>query len=205
MSRRHKHGHDQIHENAPGVAPGVAESELSEESGAEENTAAPAAAGAGGAADDPQREVAEWKDKYLRARAEMQNAVRRAANERDDAVRYANAGVLKDLLEVVDDFERAVAAAEQADSTASVIDGVKMVQEKLAKFLRDHQVEPIDAQDAPFDPMQHEALLQQPSRDVPAGTVLQQVQRGYRLRDRVLRPAKVIVATAPADEDGPGD
>jgi len=201
MSRRHKHDHEEVHEHAPGVAPGVAERDVA----AEENAGAEASVAAEGAADDPQREVAEWKDKYLRARAEMQNAARRAANERDDAVRYANAGVLKDLLEVVDDFERAVAAAEQADSTASVIDGVKMVQEKLAKFLRDHQVEPIDAQDAPFDPMQHEALLQQPSRDVPAGTVLQQVQRGYRLRDRVLRPAKVIVATAPADEDGPGD
>jgi len=146
------------------------------------------------------REVAEWKDKYLRALAEQQNAMRRAANERDDSIRFANAGLLRSLLEVVDDFDRAMDAAQQAETAAGVVDGVKLVQEKLAKFLRDQNVEPIEAQGAMFDPGQHEALLQQPSAEHAAGTVIQQVQRGYRLRDRVLRPAKVIVAAGPAGE-----
>lgn len=187
MSRRNKHEEPV---NAPDAAD-LAEGEiLLGDQGAPPSVPA--------TADDPaatlRREVEEWKDKYLRARAEMQNAARRAANEREDAVRYANAGVLRDLLDVVDDFERALAAADQTNS--AVVEGLRLVQEKLAKFLRDHQVEPIEAQGAAFDPNQHEALLQQPSAEATPGTVLQQVQRGYRLRDRVLRPAKVIVATA---------
>ncbi len=202
MSKRHHH-HQERAAQSPAEQPEAAAGEALAGGGAE------AAPGVAVQPEDPQaalrREVEEWKDKYLRARAEMQNAARRATNEREDAVRFGNAGLLRDLLNVVDDLDRALAASGQSESVASVVDGVKLVQENLAKFLRTHQVETIEAQGAAFDPMQHEALLQQPTSDVPPGTVLQQVQRGYRLRDRVLRPAKVIVATAPAGANESGD
>jgi molecular chaperone GrpE len=148
-------------------------------------------------------EVAALKDKFLRSKAEQQNAQRRAENEVADAVRYANSGLLRGLLDVADDFERALEAAGQCESVQQVIDGVSLVRDKLTKFLDDQHVKVIDAEGTAFDPQQHEALMQQPTGEHAPGTVVQQVQRGYRLRDRVLRPAKVIVATAPPEaEDG---
>jgi molecular chaperone GrpE len=205
MSRRHKHDK---HRNDPADQPhsvpktGVVDDEeqTSEPVGEPQSDAAPAAKDL--VADevaDLRREVAEWRDKYLRALADQQNALRRSANERDDAIRYANAGLLRAVLDAVDDFDRAIEAAEQAESAGIVVEGMRIVQEKLRKFLRDHHVEPIEAELTPFDPAMHEALMQQPSREHAPGTVIQQVRRGYRLHDRVLRPAKVIVAAAPPE------
>ena len=147
------------------------------------------------------REVAEWKDKFLRAKAEQKNTARRAANELEESIRYANGKLLKALLDVVDDFERTMEGASGCETVEAVIDGVKLVQEKIEKLLRDNQVEGIDAQDAPFDPARHEALMQQPSSEHEPGTVMQEVQKGYMFRERVLRPAKVIVAAAPVQEE----
>ncbi|MCB9849977.1 MAG: nucleotide exchange factor GrpE [Phycisphaerales bacterium] len=189
MSRKKKH-----EEHDENVTAGVVDEESpnieapSDETPVEEDPLAKA-----------QRDAEEWKDKYLRAKAEQSNALRRADNERTEAIRFANVKILRDLLEVADDFERAMEAARDAESVEGVIGGLGMVQDKLSKFLRDHDVETIEAQGAPFDPSEHEALLQQPSADHEPGTVIQQVQRGYKLRDRVLRPAKVIVASAPPD------
>jgi molecular chaperone GrpE len=200
MSRRNKHNEHTATESPPA---GLTEADRQADAvgAAQPQTATDIADSAGPGVDEVQtlrREVEEWKDKFLRARAEQQNALRRAANERDESVRYAQADLLRGLIEVVDDFDRALAAAEQAETVAGVIAGIKLVHAKLAKFLRDHHVETIEAQHALFDPAQHEALMQQPTSDHAPGTVIQQAQRGYRLRDRVLRPAKVVVAAAPA-------
>ncbi len=145
-------------------------------------------------------QFAEVQDKFLRAKAEVQNIARRAQQEQADAVRYGNAELLKALLPVVDDFERTLAAAADADQAQPVIDGVKLVYEKLMKLLKDHSVEAIEAVGQPFDPTEHAAIMQQPSDQHEPGTVIQEAQRGYRYRDRVLRPTQVIVAKTPEEE-----
>ena len=149
-------------------------------------------------------QVAELQDKYLRARAEVDNIARRAQQERLEAVRFGNADLLRALLPVVDDFERTLAAG--GDQTGAVLEGVKLIYDKLVKLLRDSGVEPLESLGKPFNPTEHSALLQQPSADRPPGTVIQEVQRGYRYRDRVLRPAQVIVAAKETDgERGRGE
>ncbi len=149
-------------------------------------------------------EMAEWKDKYLRSKAEQQNIARRSSNEISEALRYAGTGLLKSVIEVMDDLDRTVEAVDGADGNNSenaLLDGVRLVRDKLQKILTDNHVEIIDASDAVFDPMQHEALMQQPSADHEPGRVMQQIQKGYRLHDRVLRAAKVIVSASAVDGD----
>jgi len=150
------------------------------------------------APDDPFRaKIAALEESLLRARADFQNLQRRSAVERSEAIRFANADLMKALLGVVDDFERSLAAAEKPDNLVSVIEGIRLVHRNLVKALGDYGLETIDALHKPFDPNIHEALLQQPSDAHPPGTVLEQVARGFRLRDRVLRPARVIVSKKP--------
>lgn len=138
----------------------------------------------------------ELEDGLLRTKADYQNFQRRSAIERADAVRYANADVMRSVLSVIDDFERSLKAANTSDNLDAVIDGVRLVYDNLRNALRAHGLEPIEALHQPFDPNVHEAMLQQPTDDHPAGTVIEEIARGYRLRDRVLRPAKVIVSKA---------
>lgn len=157
------------------------------------------------------KELEEQKDKLLRAKAECQNLVRRTTNEKAEAIRFANEAFIKSLLPVVDDFERTLEAGQQANNTQALIEGVKLVYEKMIKALRDVQVAPIAALGQPFDPTYHSAVLQERSEEHPPGTVLREIQKGYSLRDRVLRPAQVIVAVSPtaaadagrADRDAP--
>ena len=143
-----------------------------------------------------QAKVERLQDSLLRAKADFQNMQRRSNNERADAIRYANAELLKSLLGVVDDFERSLAAAKSSDNLQAVVDGVRLVYENLLKALRAQGVETIEALHKPFDPGVHEALMQQPSADHPPGTIVEEIAKGYRLGDRVLRPAKVVVSKA---------
>jgi len=148
-----------------------------------------------------QAKVVKLEDALLRAKADFQNLQRTSAVERTDAIRYANAELMKLLVRVVDDFERSLAAAANPDNLQAVVEGVRLVYENLRKALADHGLEPIEALHRPFDPNVHEALLQQPSDEHPPGTVIEQIAKGYRLRDRVVRPAKVIVAKEPDSTD----
>jgi len=143
-----------------------------------------------------QAKVAKLEDSLLRAKADFQNLQRRSAAERMDALRYANAELMKSLVKVVDDFERSLAAASKPDNLPAVVEGVRLVYENLTKALSDHGLETIEALHRPFDPNVHEALLHQPSDQDPPGTVIEQIAKGYRLCDRLVRPAKVIVAKA---------
>ena len=148
--------------------------------------------------------VDKLEDALLRARAEYQNYQRRAAVERSEAIRYANAGLMKSLLGVLDDFERAVSSPNGEAGTDE--EGIRLVQENLLKALREHGLETISAGNEPFDPSVHEALMQQPSPDHPSGTILEEFAKGYKLRDRVLRPSKVVVSKAvDVDDGGKGD
>ncbi len=147
--------------------------------------------------------VAALEDSLLRAKADFQNLQRRSAVDRAEAVRYANTELMRSLLNVLDDFDRSLAAAERSESLQSVVDGVKLVHANLIKALNDHGLEAIEALHRPFDPNIHEAMLQRFCEDHEPGTVMEQVARGYRLRDRVVRPAKVIVAAAPQPAAAP--
>jgi len=152
-----------------------------------------------------ERERDEYKDKWLRVKAESQNQARRLQADRKEAVRYANADFARSLLTVVDDLERSLAAANQDADTAALAEGVRIVYDHLLKVLSDHHVEVIEAVGQPFDPTCHEALTQQPSADYPSGTVLQEAQKGYRLHERVLRPARVIVSCEPSQAEQPDE
>lgn len=149
--------------------------------------------------------VVELEDRLLRAKADFQNLQRRTAIERSEAIRYANAELMKSLLGVLDDFERSLAVSVEATEVASVLDGERLIHENFRKALVDHGLELISALDEPFDPSIHEALMQQSSDEHPPGTVLEEVAKGYRLRDRVLRPTRVIVSKAEhsPDSDAP--
>lgn len=144
-----------------------------------------------------QARVASLEDNLLRAKADYQNLQRRTTIERGEAVRYANAELMRSLLGVLDDFERALQSAESAGNLRAVIDGVRLVYQNLAKSLGEAGLEVIDARLKPFDPAIHEAMMQQPTDEHPPGTVIEQIAPGYKLRDRVLRPAKVIVSKSP--------
>jgi molecular chaperone GrpE len=143
-----------------------------------------------------QAKVDKLEESLLRAKADFQNLQRRAAAEQTDAVRYGNAELMKSLVKVADDFERSLEAAAKPENLPAVVEGVRLVYENLRKALSDHGLEPIEALHRPFDPKFHEALLQQPSDEHPPGTVIEQIAKGYRLRDRVVRPAKVVVSKA---------
>ncbi|UCG17530.1 MAG: nucleotide exchange factor GrpE [Phycisphaerales bacterium] len=148
------------------------------------------------------REIEEYKDKLLRAKAETQNLLRRTAIEKSEAIRYANEALAKALLPVVDDFERTLQAGGESGNAEAVMEGVRLVYDKLAKVFRDHQVTPIEALGKAFDPVYHSAAARQPSDEHEPGTVTRELQKGYCLRDRVIRPAQVIIAAAPADAEG---
>lgn len=141
-----------------------------------------------------QERAAALEDSLLRVKADYQNAQRRAMQERLEAIRYANAELMRSLVPILDDLERALAFKDDPSERASLRDGVQLVYENLAKALHAQGLEPISALHQPFDPHVHEAMMRLPSTDHPAGTVVEELAKGYRLHDRTLRPAKVVVA-----------
>lgn len=147
-----------------------------------------------------QREIEELKDRNLRLLADQRNLQQRSLRERSEALKYAEADFARDLLVVLDDLERTEASAASGSGVQAIAEGVRIVHQNFLKILKDHGVEPIPAMGQPFDPAQHEALLQQPSADTPAGHVLSEVARGYRMHDRVIRAARVVVSSGPATE-----
>lgn len=145
-----------------------------------------------------QREVEQLRDKNLRLIAEAQNQQKRAARERQEAIRYAEAAFARALLVILDDLERTQESAAAASDVKAVSDGVRIVYEHFLKVFAQHGIEPIQADGQPFDPAVHEAILQQPSDEHPAGTVVNEIARGYRMHERVLRPSRVVVSSGPA-------
>jgi len=139
-------------------------------------------------------------DRLLRTTADMENFKKRAARDREEAVRYANETLIKKIVPVLDNFDMAMAAAAQnqsADAVQSLQAGVTMIHQQLRKVLQESGLEEVDATGKPFDPNLHEAVSQQETADVPEGQVLQQLRMGYKLRDRLVRPATVVVAKKP--------
>jgi molecular chaperone GrpE len=139
-------------------------------------------------------------ERLVRTTADFDNFKKRAAREKQEAIRYANEGLLEKLVPVLDNFDAALAAAQTSsgDSAQSLQTGVAMIFQQLKKVLTESGLEEVDATGQIFDPNLHEAVSQQESKDVPEGNVLQQLRKGYKLRDRLLRPATVVVAKKPA-------
>jgi len=138
-------------------------------------------------------------DRLLRTTADFDNFKKRAARERIEAAQYANFSLIQKLLPVLDNFEMALAAAQNAegDQLASFQSGVVMIQQQLKAALSETGMEEIEAAGKPFDPNFHEAVSERESAEVAEGSVLQQLRKGYKLRDRLVRPATVIVAKKP--------
>jgi molecular chaperone GrpE len=141
----------------------------------------------------------EFKQRMLREAADFENYRKRAARERQDAVTFANENLLQKLIPVLDTFEMALAAkVTDAAAAQSLRTGVQMVYNQLKSALADAGLEEIDAQGKVFDPNLHEAVSQQEQANVPEGQVTQQTRKGYKFRNRLLRPAGVVVAKKPA-------
>ena len=144
----------------------------------------------------------EIKDRMLRIAAEFENWKRRARKEQEDAEAKVRESVLRDMLDVLDNLERAVGAfgegAGAAPDGAAVVKGVSLVLRLFQSKLERYNVKPIVARGEPFDPRVHEAISRVETADVPPGAVVAELQRGYRIGERLLRPAMVSVATGPA-------
>ena len=149
---------------------------------------------------------ANW-DKYVRLNAEFDNFKKRAARDRQEAIRYANESLLETLIPTLDNFEMAMMAVEtaSADSIDSLKQGITMVHKQLKDAIKEAGMEEIDAAGQSFDPTWHEALSQQETSDVPEGQIVQQLRKGYKLRDRLIRPANVIVAKAASESPEEAD
>jgi molecular chaperone GrpE len=144
------------------------------------------------------RARAQERDQFLnmlqRTRADFENYQKRNQREREQERRFYHSGFALDLLPVLDNLDRATAAAGQVGETGPLVQGVALVLNQLLDLLKRHGVVPIDAQGKPFDPNLHQAVLQQPTNDVPPNTVTQVLEQGFQIHDRVLRPAKVAVS-----------
>jgi molecular chaperone GrpE len=186
-----------------------------EEATREQEDAGPPAAPAAEAAADPAalaQEAADLKDRLLRSLAEMENLRRRTEREVGDARTYGISAFARDLLAVADNMRRALDAFgaephEAADAgTKALIEGIELTERELQKVLEKHGVRKLDPEGAKFDPHQHQAMYEVPDESLPAGTIVQVVQPGYTIGERVLRPALVAIAKggpkAPAADAG---
>jgi molecular chaperone GrpE len=155
-------------------------------------------------------EKSDLRDRMLRIAAEFENWKKRARKEQSDAESKVREAVLRDMLEVIDNLERATAATGGATDLQSVQQGIQLVLRLFASKLDRYDIKPVEAKGKPFDPRLHEAISQAPSADVAPGTVIAELQKGYKLGDRLLRPAAVVVAIAPpapapSNDGGGGD
>jgi molecular chaperone GrpE len=144
-----------------------------------------------------ERERNEFRGLLQRTRADFENYQKRAQRELEQERRYWHGQLALDLLPILDNFERAVAAAKQAGETGPLVQGVAMIQAQVLDALKRHGITRIEAQGQSFDPNLHQAVMQQPSAEQPPNTVLQVLEQGFMIHDRVLRPARVVVSVAP--------
>ena len=139
-------------------------------------------------------ETVDWKDKYVRLLAEFDNYKKRIERERTQWMHEGQARLAFDLLQVMDDFERALEAMETAEDVAAVKEGVQLIHQKLQKVFQQHEIHPIEAVGQPFDPDIHEAMTMIPApSEEHKDKVIEQVQKGYTHRGKVLRHPKVVV------------
>src|SRR5881296_3419103 len=153
-------------------------------------------------AEDPmaglQADLDRFRDLALRSQADFENYKKRSAREKEEAIRYANSSLLERLVGIIDNFELGLAAAKEQGADSPIYSGMILVQKQLNDLLAENGLQPIEAEGKTFDPNVHEAIAHEPSNQFPEGTVLRQARRGYRFKERLLRPAKVVVSSGPA-------
>ncbi len=151
-----------------------------------------------------QEEKAEAFDLYLRSQAEMENVRKRARKEKEDWLKYANESLIKELLPVLDNLEQAIHHTNDQKSIDALREGVELTLKGLKDSLKKSGLEELEAQGEAFDPCYHEAVSEIEDKEVKPGTVLHELQKGYLLNQRLIRPAKVVVSRG-GDEDTPKD
>lgn len=148
------------------------------------------------------RERDEFKDKYLRSQAECANIARRLNQQFAEEKRIASLGFARDLLPVLDNFDRTLSSLGDSSAEDPIAQGVRLIADQMTKTLSQHGIAAMEVEGRPFDPEKHQALMQDFETRVAPGTVTRELERGYMIHDRVLRPAKVIVA---ASREEPGN
>lgn len=150
---------------------------------------------------DLTQEVEKWKDVAARAQADLDNYRKRIIREKAEAIQYANRSLLEQVLPLIDNFDMGLRAAEMAgDAGALILQGMEMVRKQFDDFLADHGVEKIPSDDVAFDPHLHEAIKHETSDTVPEGHIIFTIRRGYKLKDRILRAANVVVSSGQASK-----
>ena len=144
-----------------------------------------------------QADLDRFRDLALRSQADFDNYKKRAAREKEDAVKYANSSLLQRLVSILDNFELGLAAAKTESEHSPIYSGMVLVQKQLNDLLEENGLQAIEAEGKKFDPNLHEAIAHEPS-ETPEETVIRQARRGYRFKDRLLRPARVVVSCGPA-------
>jgi molecular chaperone GrpE len=153
--------------------------------------------------DDPvaglQADLDRFRDLAMRSQADFENYKKRCAREKEEAIKYANSSLLEKLISIIDHFELGLEAARgESGEKSAIYSGMSLVLKQLQDFLAENGLQPIEAVGHKFDPNLHEAIAHEPSNEVPEGIVVRQTRRGYRLRDRLLRPSAVVVSSGPA-------
>ena len=142
-----------------------------------------------------EQQVADLRDRELKAQAELENFRKRLLRDTEQQLRYASSNLVRDMLDVVDNLNRATESAQKAGESGNLVEGVKLVLQQLTGVLEKHHCKLIPGLGKPFDPNIHQAIAQQPSADYAAGVVMMETSVGYTLHDRVIRPSMVIVST----------
>jgi molecular chaperone GrpE len=149
--------------------------------------------------DDPtarlQADLDHFRDLALRSQADFDNYRKRATREKEEAIKYANSSLLERLIAIIDNFELGLSAARTEGESSPIYSGMSMVLKQLTDFLVENGLQAIDAEGKKFDPNLHEAIAHEPSSRVPEGDVIRQMRRGYKLKDRLLRPSTVVVSS----------
>lgn len=151
-----------------------------------------------GETDELQADLERFRDLALRSQADFENYKKRAAREKEDAIKYANTSLLERLVAIVDNFELGLSAARAEGERSPILAGMGMVLKQLTDFLTENGLQPINADGQKFDPNLHEAIAHEASDEFPEGTVIRQTRRGYRMKDRLLRPSSVVVSSGAA-------
>ncbi len=143
-------------------------------------------------------ELIEQKGDFLREKADLENFRKRLVKDKADAVQFANERLLKELVQIDDNMNRALNTPNTSLETLK--EGVEMIQNQFNTFLKNQKVEPVEAMGKPFDPSLHEVMTQQESEEHDENTVIQEYSKGFTLNGRILRPAKVVISKKPAEE-----
>jgi molecular chaperone GrpE len=147
--------------------------------------------------DGLQADLDRFRDLALRSQADFENYKKRSAREKEEAIKYANSSLLEKLIAIVDNFELGLEAARAEGEKSPVFSGMSIVLKQLMDFLADSGLQPIDGTGQKFDPNLHEAIAHEPSDKFPEGIVVRQTRRGYKMKDRLLRPSSVVVSSGP--------